>query len=85
MLMILITVAIAAFHLIQLHGPGGQEIDVNPHEISSLRDPSSDPEGHFAKGIRCIVFMTNGKALGITEDCDTVRKIVEEELNEHGN
>jgi len=29
--------------------------------------------------------MTNGKALGITEDCDTVRKIVEEELNEHGN
>jgi hypothetical protein len=77
-MMMLLTAAIAAFHLIQLHGPGGTQIDVNPHEISSLRDPSVVPEGHFAKGIKCLLFMTNGKVVAVTEDCDTVKIFVEE-------
>ena len=77
-MMLLLTAAIAAFHLIQLHGPGGPQIDVNPHEISSLRDPSVVPEGHFPKEIRCVVVMTNGRFNLVKEDCHTVRIMTEE-------
>jgi len=45
-------ILLLAYHLIMLHGPGGHEIDVNPHEVSSLRDPSVVYEGHFAKGTK---------------------------------
>ena len=76
--MILIATAIAAFHLIQLHGPGGQEIDLNPHEIASLREPSSVSEGHFPKDIRCVVVMTNGRFNLVKEDCHTVKTMTEE-------
>ena len=76
--MLLLTAAIAAFHLIQLHGPNGQQIDLNPHEISSIREPSEGSEGHFEKGTRCLVFMTNGKVNAVSEDCDTVKIMTEE-------
>jgi len=67
-----------AYHLILLHGPGGHEIDVNPHEVSSLRDPSVVYEGHFAKGTKCLVFMSNGKVVAISEECEEVKKMIEE-------
>ena len=78
-MVIVLATAIAAFHLIQLHGPGGYEIDINPHEVSSIREPSGvASEGHFAKDIRCLLFMTNGKVTGVIEDCKTVKKMTEE-------
>ena len=70
--------AMVAFKLIQLHGPDGQEIDVNPHEVASLREPSSISEGHFPKGVRCVVVMTNGRFNLVKEDCSTVKVMVEE-------
>jgi hypothetical protein len=73
----LLTLAIA-FHLIQLHGPDGQEIDVNPHEVASLREPSTISEGHFPKGVRCVVVMSNGRFNLVKEDCSTVKVMVEE-------
>ena len=76
--MILAAAAIAAFHLILLHGPGGQEIDINPREIVSLREPSAISEGHFPKGVRCVVVMTNGRFNLVKEDCSTVKVMVEE-------
>jgi hypothetical protein len=76
--MILIATAIAAFHLIQLHGPDGQEIDINPHEIASLREPSSISEGHFPKGTRCVVIMTNSRLNLVREDCHTIKVMTEE-------
>jgi len=76
--MILIATAIAAFHLIQLHGPGGAEIDINPHEISSLREPSEGSEGHFGPGTQCLIFMTNGKVNAVKEACENIRAMIEE-------
>ena len=78
LMMLLLTAAIAAFHLIQLHGPDGQEIDINPHEIASLREPSSISEGHFPKGIRCVIVMTNGRFNLVVENCNTVKIMTEE-------
>jgi hypothetical protein len=74
----MIFAVVIVFKLIQLHGPDGQEIDVNPHEVASLREPSSISEGHFPKGVRCVVVMTNGRFNLVKEDCSTVRVMVEE-------
>ena len=71
-------VVVIAFHLIQLHGPDGQEIDINPHEVASLREPSAVSESHFPKSTRCVVIMTNNRFNAVREDCDTVRTLVEE-------
>jgi hypothetical protein len=71
-------VLMLAFRLIQLHGPDGQEIDINPHEVASLREPSTISEGHFPKGVRCVVVMTNGRFNLVKEDCSTVKVMVEE-------
>jgi len=65
--------------LITLHGPNGQEIDINPHEVSSVREPSAGAEGHFPKGTRCLVIMTNNRVNAVIEDCETVRMFVEKE------
>ena len=74
----MIMILTVAYHLIMLHGPGGHEIDVNPHEVSSLRDPRIASEGHFAKGTKCLVFMSNGKGLAVSEECEEVKKMIEE-------
>jgi hypothetical protein len=69
--MILAQAAAVAF--IQLTGPDGrQHIDVNPAQVTSVRDPRA--AGHFAKGTKCIVFMSNGNFIAVAEDCDAVRQ-----------
>ena len=67
-----------ALSLIVLHGPNGQEIDINPNEVSSVRDISVATEGHFGKGVRCLLFMTNGKVIGTAETCFDARRLIEE-------
>jgi hypothetical protein len=68
---------VLALNLIVLHGPDGAEIDINLNEVSSIRDRSVASEGHFAKGVNCLLFMTNGKVIGVREDCDQVRMMVQ--------
>jgi len=74
---LLLTVVIA-MKLLRLHGPTGNEIDINPHEISSLREPSEGSEGHFGPGTQCLIFMTNGKVNAVTEHCENIRGMIEE-------
>jgi hypothetical protein len=69
---------IFAYLLVQLHGPNGQQIDINPHEVSSLREPQKGSDEHFAKGVRCLIKMSNGAINAVTEDCETVRRMIEE-------
>ena len=38
--------------LVELHGPTGQRIFVNPHEVTSVREPQA--RDHFAKGTHCL-------------------------------
>ena len=72
-------VIIPIIMLITLHGPGGQEIDINPHEVSSIREPVAGAESHFPKGTRCVIIMNNSRINAVNEDCDTVRIMVEQE------
>jgi len=67
---------LAQIVLVQLHGPAGQEIFVNPKEVTSVRQPQAIAERHFAPGVRCILFMVNGNFIGVTDLCDDVRKLL---------
>jgi len=67
---------VLALHLILVHVPGGDEIQLNPVEVSSIRDPRDIP-GHFAKDVHCVIVMTNGKFIGAVEDCHTVKFMIE--------
>ena len=63
-------------HLILVHAPDGREIEVNPKEISSLRN-RQDADGHFAPNVKCVLSMTNGKFIATMEDCKTIVEMVE--------
>jgi hypothetical protein len=74
--------ALALLYLIFVHGPEGQEVQLNINEISSIRQPR-EAEGHFSADVRCLVFMTNGKFVGTTETChEVVGKIAQVEKQE---
>jgi hypothetical protein len=67
----------ATVYLIHVHGPDNeQEIEINVAEISSIRQPREGSEGHFSEGVRCLVYMTNGKFISTAETCrELVKKI----------
>jgi hypothetical protein len=65
----MMTLAVLVFILV--HGPDGQEIELNVSEISSIRQPR-ETEGHFNKDVHCVIFMTNGKFVGVEESCGDI-------------
>jgi hypothetical protein len=64
--------ALAGIVLVELHGPSGQVLELNPAEVSSLREPLAVP-GHWARNTHCIIVMTNGRVIAIAEDCVTAK------------
>jgi hypothetical protein len=62
---------IAAYALVELHGPTGQRIFVNPTMITTIREPLET--GHFAKGTHCLVYLSNRNFIAVREHCDIVR------------
>jgi hypothetical protein len=75
---------LAALHLILVHGPDGQNVELNVYEISSIREPRQ-VEGHFAKDVHCLIFMTNGKLIAAIEECpEILNKIKVIENNDVG-
>jgi hypothetical protein len=70
--------ALAYLALIELHTPNAGLIYINPLEITAVR-PLRDfaGGGHFARGTRCVVVMTNGNFNGVTETCEEVRDMLQ--------
>lgn len=58
--------------LVTLIGPNGQEIQVNPAEVTSLRAPNEPGLAHFAPGTKCVLVMTDGKFIALSEACAAV-------------
>jgi len=69
--------SIVAILFIELHAPDGQKIDINPAEVNTVREPREGAEGHFAKGVKCLVTMTDGKFIAVIEPCDAVVRYLE--------
>lgn len=68
---------IGGVDFIEVHGPDGQKAFINPHEITSLREPTNvDLSLHFQRGAHCIVVTTNGKFLATKEHCEEIRNMI---------
>ena len=63
--------------LIFVHGPDGEEIEVNISEISSIREPGAS-ESHLHKSVHCVLYMTNSKFVSTKETCTEIDKILME-------
>jgi hypothetical protein len=59
--------------LVELHTPANTIVDINPAEVSSLREPLELSTQHWARGTHCVIVMSNGRTIAVTEDCPTVR------------
>lgn len=66
---------LAAATWVMLHGPNGQVVYLNTAQITNIRTPRG--EGHFGAGVRCLLFMTDGKYVGVLETCPTVQSFIE--------
>jgi hypothetical protein len=70
------------FSIIALHGADGREVDVNPAEITSLREARSDDPGerHFVSGAHCLINLTDGKFVAVAETCAQTRVLISDEV-----
>jgi hypothetical protein len=69
----MILTTLVTVHLVLFTGPDGQMIEVNPQTVTSLRTVRTiHGSEHFAKGINCNIFTTDGKNIAVTETCAEV-------------
>lgn len=67
---------VAAF--IELQGPDGQIVYINPYQIISIREPRGTDRGHWAPGTKCLVMTSDGKFITTTDTCAGIRKKLED-------
>jgi hypothetical protein len=70
---------ILALQLAHFTGPNGQDIALNPEQVVTVRPKSkiADDAAHLHGAIRCLIHTTDGKFVGVLEDCDTVQTRLE--------
>ena len=61
-----------ALNLVEFTGPDKQMVEVNPDEIVSIREPRGEVQAHFHKDVKCLIFMSDGKFIGVIENCHVV-------------
>lgn len=62
----------AALVFVQLTGPDGQAIFVNPADIVAMRAPREAAQEHLSPGVQCVLQTTDGKVIYVIEGCDVV-------------
>lgn len=69
-----------AIALVILTGPGGQNIEINPNSVVSIREPRSAE--HFAPDVKCLIHMVDGKVITVVDTCDSVSLKLQENNQE---
>lgn len=65
--------------LLTLHAPGGQEINLNPVHINSMRAGEGGDKNVLLTGaVHCVIAMTDGKLVNVTETCAEVRQQIDD-------
>lgn len=71
-----------AFTLLVLHSVDGFEMFINPEQIIILRPTTEAARGTpntlIAPGHACVIGLTDGKFVSVTEHCDVVRQLIEQ-------
>ena len=63
-----------ALDLVRLTSVDGQPVDINPSMVTALRGERQTRKGeHFASGVKCLVYQSDGKFIPVIEDCETVQ------------
>lgn len=72
----IVIVALVIFHTVE-----GHEVAVNPDHVTSLVSPR-EADGKSAKlftdGVKCMINLTDGRFLNVAENCDQVKRQLEE-------
>jgi uncharacterized protein YlzI (FlbEa/FlbD family) len=70
--------ALIALRLITLHNVEGRAVHINPDHIVILREAREADRSLVTSRVRCFITMVDGKYQTVVEDCDTVRRLMEE-------
>lgn len=62
-----------AVGFITLHAPDGRGVSINPEQITSLQHKNEKKNVAVNEKINCIINLSDGKFIGVIEDCDFVR------------
>jgi len=62
-----------ALDLAHFTGPDGQLIEINPAEVVSVRAPGTI-QAHVHPETKCLVFTSDGKFVGLKEECADVEQ-----------
>jgi hypothetical protein len=65
-----------ALALTVLHRADGQEVAINPAQVTSLRAPAGPLNNLIPRG-GCIVGLTDGKFIAVIETCRNVQQMLE--------
>lgn len=65
--------ALIALHLIQLTGPDGHPVVVNPDRVVSLR---AAPYGVHHRSVRCVIHTDDGKFIAVAETCSRAYELL---------
>jgi hypothetical protein len=65
---------ILAVELLRFTSPDGTPIYINPIEVVAVR-PSRATD-HFDVKVKCVIFLVDGKFIGLQETCDQVLRSV---------
>jgi uncharacterized protein YlzI (FlbEa/FlbD family) len=68
-------VILAALYLIRLHDPNGNEVDINPREITVMREKQQGQ--HLTAEAECAISLSDGKFVSVRETCDQVRQKID--------
>jgi hypothetical protein len=71
-------VLLAAVQLLVLHSVEGHEITISPQQVTSLRAARHNKQNELVSPhVHCLIGLTDGKFISVTEDCATVRELLE--------
>jgi hypothetical protein len=82
--MVTVMILKVLFFLVIFHGADGEEVEVNPDQVTSIRAPreKSEVDKLLPKTARCLINMADGKFVAVREDCAEVRRAIEEVMSE---
>lgn len=64
--------------LIILHTLDGHEVAINPEQITNMRARTELQDNKMISNeVACVISLTDGKFISVTEKCDAVRQALE--------
>jgi hypothetical protein len=72
-------VLLIALQLVVFHTVDGHEVAINPAQVTSMYAAKDDQKNKlFTDSVRCLIGLTDGKFVTVAENCDVVKRRLEE-------